>query len=207
MTDVRETAALIGGIGLLERAVNYTLGSLHLVTPDALASPTPCRDWDLRALLEHLDHSLLALFEAVDVGAVALDLPTAHGDFHGDPVAGVRDRACLLVGAWANAGGRQDTVTIAGSALTTSVVTSAGALEVAVHGWDVARACGRPRPIPPALAEEMLDLSPLLVTGADRPARFAAPAPPAPAASPSDRLLAFLGRHPDRTAQLRLRDP
>lgn len=64
------------------------------------------------------------------------------------------------------------------------------------HGWDVARACGQHHPIPPPLAEEMLELAPLFVTDADRTARFAAPIDVPPLASPGDRLIAFLGRRP-----------
>jgi hypothetical protein len=69
-------------------------------------------------------------------------------------------------------------------------------VEVAVHGWDVARACGVDRPIPPALAGELLELCPLLVDDADRPGRFGPPADPSRWARPGDRLVAFLGRCP-----------
>ena len=41
--------ALAGGVGLLERAINYTLGTLHAVTDAEMSAPTPCRSWDLRA--------------------------------------------------------------------------------------------------------------------------------------------------------------
>jgi uncharacterized protein (TIGR03086 family) len=196
MSDHRATAPLIGGVALLERAINYTLGSLLLVTPQAMSNPTPCRDWDLRALLGHMNDSLIALHEAIDVGRVGLDESADYGDPAVDPVAMLRNRACRLLGAWTNADG-PDVVTIGGCPVTASVVTSAGAVEVAVHGWDVARASGHDRPIPPLLAEEMLELSPLFVTDADRPSRFAAPVDVSPLASPGDRLIAFLGRHPD----------
>jgi uncharacterized protein (TIGR03086 family) len=195
MADNRARAALIGGIALLERAINYTLGSLHAVTPEALSYPTPCRDWDLRALLEHLDDSLLALHEAIDIGRVGLDLPAGGGDPAVDLVATVRDHACQLLGAWTNAESHH-LVSIDGWSLTAGIVTGTGAIEVAVHGWDIAQACQWHRSIPPALAEEMLDLSPLFVTDADRPARFAAPTDVPPLATPGDRLIALLGRHP-----------
>jgi uncharacterized protein (TIGR03086 family) len=195
MTDERATAPLTGGVALLERAINYTLGSLRLVTPEALSRPTPCRLWDLRALLGHMNDSLRALFEAVDTGRIDLDVLLDGTDPAVDPVVTLRTRACRLLGAWADVDDR-GLISIAGSSLTRSIVTSAGAVEIAVHGWDVARACGRDRTIPAPLAEEMLELSPLFATDADRPARFAAPVVVPPLAAPGDRLVAFLGRSP-----------
>jgi uncharacterized protein (TIGR03086 family) len=195
MTDKRATAALIGGIALLERAINYTLGNLHMVTPEAMSRPTPCAGWDLRALLDHMNDSLLALNEAVDVGRVDLDVPADDPARVADPVVTLRERACTLLGSWTSADTHR-AISIAGCPLTTGIVTGTGAIEVAVHGWDVARACRRQRPIPPSLAEEMLDLSPLFVTLADRPTRFAAPVDVPSRAAPGDRLLAFLGRDP-----------
>jgi uncharacterized protein (TIGR03086 family) len=194
MTDKRVRAPLAGGVGLLERAINYTLGSLHIVTPEALSYPTPCRDWDLRALLRHMNDSLMTLQEAIDVGHINLTLSTEDGELD-DPVATLKNRACRLLGSW-TAGSDHDVVSVAGCPLTTSIVTSTGAIEVAAHGWDVARTCGRDRPVPPALADEMLPLAPLFVTDADRPERFAEPMDVPPYASPGDRLIAFLGRRP-----------
>ena len=72
----------------------------------------------------------------------------------------------------------------------------AAALEVAVHGWDISRACGQRRPIPPALAAGLLVIAPVLVPGTDRHPLFAAPVTVTTTASPSDRLAAFLGRTP-----------
>ena len=191
MTDERAAAALAGGLGLLERAITYTLGSLMLVPPEAMGRPTPCRDWDLRALLAHMDDSLVALHQAADVGLV--DLEAFDDPRAADPVAALRNRACQLLGAWTSAGD-QRLVSVAGFALTAGIVSGTGAIEVAVHGWDVARACGRHRPVPPALAEELLELSPLFVSAADRPGRFAPPVDVPPWSGPGDRLVAFLGR-------------
>ncbi len=198
MTDQPAGAALTGGIALLERAINYALGSLHLVTPGALSRPTPCPDWDLGELLDHMEDGLLALQDAADFEEVDVDI---CGEPDGDPVARLRDRAGQLLGAWAGAGSRE-LVWIAGRPVTAAIVTSAGAIEIAVHGWDVARACGWHRPIPPSLAEELLDLAPLLVAEADRPGRFGVPVE-VPSGSPGDRLVGFLGRHPPGPAERR----
>lgn len=195
MTDSGEgAAALVGGVALLERAVSYLLGNLQLVTPDALAHATPCPAWDLHALLDHLDDSLLALHEVADIGSACVQPPPPY-DGGADPVRTVRNRACRLVGAWAAADGRHP-VAVGGLPLSAATVCVTGAVEVAVHGWDVAQASGRHRPVPAQLASELLELAPLFVTPADRPERFAAAVTLPPGASPGDRLVAFLGRHP-----------
>ncbi|GAA4209381.1 TIGR03086 family metal-binding protein [Actinocatenispora rupis] len=180
------------GLDLLERSIGYTLGSLHLVTDDSLDAPTPCPAWSLRQLLEHMYDSLGSLAEAVEAGRVAL---TPSYDAGADPVAAVRSRACRLLGVWA-ATGVPDRTSVAGQPLATRIVAATGALEIAVHGWDVAEACGADRAIPDELAAELLRFAPLLVTDEDRPYRFGPPARVAPSAAPGRRLLAFLGRTP-----------
>jgi uncharacterized protein (TIGR03086 family) len=182
---------------LLERAINYTVGSLHPVTPAALSRPTPCREWDLLALLAHMNDSLVALQQASEAGRIDLQSIDDDQGLGPDPVSTLRNRASRLLGAWTNAGG-QRTIIIGGCSLLTDVVTGTGAVEIAVHGWDVAQACRVYRPIPPLLAEDLLALARTVVSDADRPYRFAAAVQVPPLATPGDRLVAFLGRHPEQ---------
>lgn len=188
-------APLIAGVGLLERAIGYTLGSLLLVTDDAMARPSPCAGWDLRDLLAHMNDSLKALHEAGDVGHVEVSAAMNYGDPDANPVATLRNRACSMLGAWASHEDRE-WITVDGCPVTGGVVTATGALEITVHGWDVAQTLGQDRPIPRELADELLPLAALLVTDADRPTRFAAPVPTSTTAPSDVRLLAFLGRRP-----------
>jgi uncharacterized protein (TIGR03086 family) len=174
----------------LDRAVAYALGSLNVVTLDRLTSTTPCRGWDLTALLRHLDDSLAALHEGLTFGRVAA-LPTP-ADVGGDLVACVRARAVQLIGQSESS----STVTIAERELPRGVLAVVGALELTVHGWDIARACGLDRPIPPRLAAELLAVAPMVVTEATRPEQFGVPVMLSRAASNADRLIAFLGRDP-----------
>jgi uncharacterized protein (TIGR03086 family) len=220
MTGSRAAKALTGEVALLERAISYTLGNLGDVTPRALTRPTPCREWDLRALLEHMNDSLTALQEASDLGHVALGpvggaSGTAGTSRPADPAAELvgrlRARACQLIGGWAGTALRlaaddvlrdcaaeipRYVVSVGGLPAPIVLVAAAGAVEIAVHGWDAGQACGHRRPIPAQLATEILDVVPGIVTDADRPARFAEPVPVPAGASPSDRLVAYLGRRP-----------
>ena len=202
MTGGAPASAFTGGIGLLERAFGYTLGSLNLVTPDAMSNPTPCADWDLRALLRHMNDSLLAVHEAIAASQVRLDPPSAGADPAGDcgdqdtdPVGVLRNRGCRMLGAYVTAGG-PGPVAIADRTLSLTIVVATAAIEIAVHGWDVARAAGQDRPIPPALAGELLELCPAFVSDADRLGRFGAAVPVSPDARPGDQLVAYLGRNP-----------
>jgi len=191
-------AAQAGGIRLLERALAYTSESLSLVTAASLDRRTPCVEWDVGQLLTHMNDSLLALHEAIAIGQVNLaPVPEVALGARLDAaglVTALRDRGCRMMGAWA-VGGADGPVAVGDAPLSSGIVTAAGALEVAIHGWDVAAAHGRPRPIPTPLADELLDLAPLLVADADRPGRFGAPLPVV-GAGPGAWLLAFLGRAP-----------
>ena len=195
MTEQR--APLVGSVALLERALSYTLGSLLLVTDDALANPTPCSRWDLRALLVHMNDSLAALHEAGgwgEVGPYVERVGEQKYDASAAALVGsLRDLGCTMLGTWADLSAPRD-VDVEGRHLTGSVVAAAGALEITVHGWDVAQACGHGRRLPNALAEELLELGPVLVTEADRPARFGVQLATEPGADAASRLLAFLGR-------------
>ncbi|MFB4294232.1 maleylpyruvate isomerase N-terminal domain-containing protein [Nonomuraea sp. ATR24] len=220
---------------LLDRAIAYTTGSLHLVTPAALHRPTPCAAWTLADLLAHMNDSFQTLYEAATHGHIpppardaptpetvaprpavplARDAPTAVPYGIPAPVpppsapecpfpqnvqteAGeLRGAACATLGAWSGAV-RSAVVSVGGLPLAAELVAGVGAVEITVHGWDVAQACGHPRPIPATLAGELLELAALFVTPADRPARFAPPRS-VPSNAPAEaRLLACLGRDPN----------
>jgi hypothetical protein len=90
----------------------------------------------------------------------------------------------------------EGTVYIGDRELTASVVTVAGAIEIAVHGWDISVACGGARVIPSNLAALLLPIAPLLITAETRSGLFADPVRLARPACPGDELVAFLGRQP-----------
>ena len=80
------------------------------------------------------------------------------------------------------------------------MVAVTGAIEIAVHGWDISVACGARRPVPPGLAAILLPIAPLLITPDMRPGLFADPVRLPGPACPGDQLVAFLGRQPRKGA-------
>ncbi|MEV4239291.1 maleylpyruvate isomerase family mycothiol-dependent enzyme [Nocardia sp. NPDC049737] len=172
---------------LLERAVAYLLSVLPDLGSD-LSTPTGCRGWNTRMLLAHVDESIAALREGLTGGQVAMPgapLPNCAGTLH------IRSRAMALLGAWANE--RPRSVVVFGRPVPAHVLGTVGALELAVHAWDLAAARSNPPPIPDRLARELLSVAPELVPLADRSPLFAAPIEPRTTA-PGDQLLAYLGR-------------
>ncbi|RYP83883.1 TIGR03086 family protein [Nocardioides guangzhouensis] len=176
-------------VELLERAIGYTRGTLSGVRDELLTRPTPCSQWSLADLLAHMADSLDALTEA-SRGVIAIapaPVVSAAG------VGVLRDKACHLLGAWSNPHATE--ARLGPARIESRVLLHAGALEIAVHGWDVGQATGTGEPIPEALATALLSAAPHLITRADRPSRFGPPTPTTGGAPSSALLLSFTGRH------------
>ncbi len=199
-------SSLAQAVGLLECAVGYGLESVESVRPGSLGRPTPCAGWDLGTLLCHLNESLAALGQGACGGRIELEgSAAADGRLAVEGLAaGFRDGTRRLLDGWRRLGSDPDEppMEVGGAPIAPAAVALVGAIEVAVHGWDVAEACGQQRPVPVRLALDLLHWTPLLVGGGAAPdgtARhplFAAPVRVSPLASPSDRLVGCLGRSP-----------
>jgi len=189
-------ASLTRGLQLLASAVRYALAGAGLVTPALLSRPTPCAEWNLEVLLDHVSDSAGVLHQAITAGCAGPAPPPGDGPPGPDAVRCLQRQTARLLATCAAAGPAPRLVVIGDRELTTNMVALAGALEITVHGWDIAVACGARRPIPPGLAAILLPLAPLLITPATRPGLFAGPVPVPAQASPGDQLVAFLGRQP-----------
>lgn len=185
------TQTIPGSVELLDRALGYTRARLAVVRDDLLGRPTPCDAWTLADLLAHMEDGLDAFAEAAG-GAVEVRAGSAAGG----RVATLREKACALLTAWGDPA-PGDVVIEASSArvdLGTATLVAAAALEVTVHGWDMAQSTGERTAIPASLAQQLLPVAHRLVGAGDRGTRFA-PVRPVPAMAPYDqRLLGFLGR-------------
>ena len=191
-----------GATGLLAGAISYMLGVCVLVGPGEMALPTPCADWDLGMLLAHLSDSMADLETAIRTGYLDLEHPPDRAA--GDPLEILRDRAAELLCAAYSYSGPEQFVAVGGLPVPVGLVACTGAVEIAVHGWDVSAArgrgsrggagCGGVSPIPAGLATRMLRLGPLIVAG--REGLFAVPVDVPAQASPGDRLVGYLGRRP-----------
>jgi uncharacterized protein (TIGR03086 family) len=182
-------------VAVLDSAVTWTHSCLQLARTSPLSLPTPCHDWDLGRLLRHMDESLLAIGEAAELGHVAVDTQPVERD-SGQLVDRIVQRACRTRAAWLQRL-TSAPVGIGDLALGRDTIVLVGALEIAVHGWDVARATGEGRRLPEDLAVRLYDVALAVVTPDERGRRFAPVVPVPASATASERLLAHLGRDPD----------
>ena len=180
-----------GAVELLERAIAYTRASLVQVTEADLDRRTPCHGWALRDLLGHMDDSLEAMGAAARATSLSL-VPTEPPSAGADLLDSICLRARGLLSHWhpERGGG----VELGELSLPRELLGAVGALEITVHGWDVAEAIGQPRSIPPGLAMDLWPVARDHVTDADRPFRFGPPVEVSDWATPAARLLAHTGR-------------
>jgi uncharacterized protein (TIGR03086 family) len=179
-------------IALYEAAAAQADRVVAAVHEDQLEDPTPCTDWRVRDVINHLVTGNL-LFAAIVADAPRPDRGADHlGD---DPLAAFRDSVTRLSEAFA----KHDV--LAGT-YATPIGEGPGALlvqmrlsELVVHGWDIAKATGQSTDFDPdavAAARSGYEHAPVLPRGEGKPFREEKAAPAW--ATDADRLAAFLGR-------------
>jgi uncharacterized protein (TIGR03086 family) len=182
-------------VDLLDAAIAQARPVIAAVGPADLAAPTPCAEWDLRALLGHLAGRAI-LSERAAGGIAVTEMPGAAGDLLGsDAAASLPALLDASASAWREAGLDQQCVTPLGPMPAAALVTFQ-AQDVFVHAWDIARTLGVDAAFDASLTEAMLALHRQTISDELR-AAFFAPVVPVPDDAPAlDRLVGFLGRRP-----------
>jgi uncharacterized protein (TIGR03086 family) len=119
---------------LISRAASDTGAVLRAVRPAQLAAPTPCAEWDVRTLVNHVLQVSAALALAGRGGPVPSELWTR--ELAGDDVA-ERFDADVAVAAveWPAAPILLGTYEMPAASVAAMLVC-----DLAIHGWDLARA-------------------------------------------------------------------
>ena len=173
------------------------------VADDQLGDPTPCPDWVVADLLDHLGG--LAVAFTMSARKEPLEMSGGPGVDGSRLEPGWRDRivAALheLGEAWATTPGAFEGRTQAGPIEMAADEAALVALdEVVVHGWDLARATGQAYDPDPVAAEFCVSFVEAFDAPADDGGLFGAPVDVASDAPALDRLVGATGRRPDWTA-------
>ena len=168
------------------------------VPQNALDTPTPCGDWDLRTLL---NHTILWTSYSAERRAhgesVAEDL--MNKDFTADP--GFREdyarQINKAVTAWSAPQAWEGDLNVMGDATPAADVGAMLLMETALHGWDVARATGQQFSVDDTTANALEDIVQAQAELFRKYQGFADAVEPAENATAFERALTLSGRDPD----------
>lgn len=168
------------------------------VGADQWSEPTPCPQWNVRELVNHLvmGNRLFAGIArgAAVVSADALD-PKATDTLGVDPAAAYANAATELVTVFARPGSLETVMTVPFGTVPGLVAVRLRITEALVHGWDLTQATGQQPRFPEDVTVRNLEFARAALT--DVPAGrspFAAPRPVPGDAPALVRLTALLGR-------------
>lgn len=176
---LERTARTVGGIGA-----------------DQWSLPTPCEQWDVRLLLNHVVSGNLWVHELVGGHTIEEVGDRLDGDRLGaDPADAYAASAELAADAFSAPGAMQAPCAVSYGPVPGEVYCGHRLIDVLVHGWDLAEATGQDASLPEDLCRTCLDIlepqrAALLGSGV-----FGTPVP-CGAQDPQTVLLTTLGRRP-----------
>ncbi len=165
--------------------------------PGDWARGTPCTDWSVRDLVNHLAVEQLWVPHLL-AGATLDEVGTRYdGDVLGDDPLSVWEKASAAAReAWLSPGALRRTVHVSFGLVPAEEYGWQMTLDLAVHGWDLATALGRPNPVPDVLAGRLLDVLRPMIDDWQGLGLFDPPVAAGRNAAAPDRLVALLGRRP-----------
>ncbi|WP_037559686.1 TIGR03086 family metal-binding protein [Spirillospora albida] len=197
MSDI-DTSALRAQMG---PATEAAVRIVREVPDDRLDAPTPCPDWDLRALVNHFLY-----WNACGETAARRRPPAGPGedhDFTAEPGWADRfaEQAARTAAAWDDPAAWEGATSLTGGkdGMPASVIGGIVLSELVLHGWDVAAALGRDPGFPPGVLDAVWGH---LVPTAEMGREFGAfgAEVPVPADAPLlHRVLGLAGRDPHWT--------
>lgn len=179
----------------LSRAVDQAAPLIAGVSADQMSGSTPCAEFDVRALLNHLVIGI-EMFATAAAGDPPADPATWQRDAVGDDPAGAYGAAAdKLKTALTDPGVADRTWVLPFGEMPGAVAAGIATLEVLQHGWDVARATGQKVEFDAELTQAGLDTAKAAPAEMLRqPGVFGPESHCADDAPLSDQLAAFLGR-------------
>ena len=179
-----ELASAEDALGVLQQV-------LHTVAGDDMSRQTPCTQFNVAQLTEHLLNSITAIG-----GMAGAEMPAT--DESDSPERRVVSAARPALDAW-HRRGLEGNVPFGKGEMPAKGACGILSLEFLVHAWDYARAVGHDVNAPEPLAEYVLSLARATIQPELRSrAGFDDPVAVAQDADALDRLVAFTGRNPAR---------
>jgi uncharacterized protein (TIGR03086 family) len=161
------------------------------VTRAQWEAPTPCKNWDVRALVNHV-----VMGQAVFIAALHGQVrPDVTADFLGDdPLGNFRSSSQMLLTAFELDGAMSKTIKVPFGEIPGFGAMHLRAIEALVHGWDLSQATGQPISFAEDLTAVELAFARAAIGAVPREGRFDVEQPVAADAPALEQLAALLGR-------------
>ena len=177
---------------------------LRLVTPDDWRRPTPCSEWDVRALVNHVVGANVR-YQLLLRGAPTerVEATRALDHLGDDALASFVATADGVVACFSQDGALEGITHHVTGDRTGRELLSMRILDAAIHGWDLARAISADETLDADVVAFLLAYTADLDLGPEQRAFAPADVDVPRKASPQDQLLHRLGRHPNITEKVR----
>jgi len=194
MDERPDTAAV--DVDLLAGVLDKTGDLVAGVEPDQADQPTPCPDYTVGDLVDHVV-GWVQVFAAGSQGRTP-DVDRTSLKAGDDPAAEFRAAAGDVVDGWRTYGADRTVRLTGDSEIPAAMVFNMTLMEYFTHGWDLAVATGQDVPFTDAEAEATLAAAQATLPPEYRGAgqSFGEIVPVPDDAPPVDRAVAFLGRTP-----------
>ncbi|MFH8568346.1 TIGR03086 family metal-binding protein [Streptomyces sp. NPDC017993] len=171
---------------------------VHAVRDDQWDAPTPCTQWSVRDLVNHLTVEQLWVPRLVRDGATVAEVGSDFdGDRLGENPAAVWDRAAVAaVAAFSEPGAPARIVHLSYGTSGAAAYCTQMMADAVVHAWDLSRAIGAEERLPGHLATAALREVEPYASELGASGLFAEPVDPPAGADDLIRLLCLLGRRP-----------
>jgi uncharacterized protein (TIGR03086 family) len=177
------------------RAADRFNEHMHAIKPDDWGRPTPCADWDVRTLVDHLVVEQLWIPPLLDGLTIADVGDRFDGDMLGeDPVRSWDAAISDARDAFSAYPALDQTVHLSFGDVPAEEYAWQMTTDLLIHGWDLARGIGADESMDDELVREIHDKTVPLMDVLAASGMFAPPVETDDDASPSVQLLALFGR-------------
>ena len=182
-----------------QRALDGAKAMVATVQPQDLATQTPCSEWDVKGLINHMIGVCQGFAGALSGATTGPGGPGGEADLVGDdPGAAYAQAADTVMREWRAPGALEKTVKMPMGEMPGTFAVQIVTADQLIHTWDLAKALGRPYAMDPDLATATYEMARQNLGPEMRgPGTAFAAEVPCPETAPiHDRLVAFLGRQP-----------
>ena len=183
-------------IAMLHRqALDATRRLIAGVGPEQWGQASPCEDWDVRALVNHIVSGNYWAGELSGGKTIEEVGDRLDGDLLGnDPLHAYDKSADIAADAFSKPGAMESMCAVSYGPVPGSVYATHRFVDILIHGWDIASATGQSTTLDPALVDACTAAVTPEIDMLQASGMFGTTLSTSEGAGPQARLLAMLGR-------------